>query len=62
MRTLLTVMLFSLIIYAAPNTTRGKNAESLRSFSFSLAGMERPRSIHIWQDDNGQVLLELEGV
>lgn len=61
MRTLLTVILLSIFIYAAPLTASEKVKKSCTCSHSSPAGMERPRAIHIWRDDNRQILLEVEG-
>ena len=59
MRTLLTVILLSIFIYAAPLTASEKSEEKLHLFSFQSGGYGTP--IHIWRDDNRQILLEVEG-
>ncbi len=60
MRILPLLVLIGLFPFMLPSAAQGEE-DPLRSFSFSLAGMARPSSIHIWQEDNGQILLKVRG-
>lgn len=44
-----------------PSLQAKKVKKSCTRSHSSPAGMERPRTIHIWRDDNRQILLEVEG-
>jgi len=44
-----------------PSLQAKKVKKSCTCSHSSPAGMERPRAIHIWRDDNRQILLEVEG-